>query len=258
MTQSTPHLLPLFAGESTDFPPLFCFPAAAATPVSLYILANLIPSPRPVYSCLYDGIRNDVDPQHRVEDIAAQLLQEIKQIQPTGPYVLGGFCLGGLVALDLARKLQVKGDEIAMLIMLDTIPPTGIQPLAALKENANSDAEKKNLEHVEFFLEAVRVMDASMEEKLVSLPFEMASKIRRARDTHNFAGVTYSCPPVDIPITVIHSGLNTRDVFAVWSKFTTSQFSQITVSGDTLSMLASPVAEVVATRIGEVLEICNN
>jgi thioesterase domain-containing protein len=52
--------------------------------------------------------------------MAEQYLQEILTIQPTGPYLLGGFCMGGTVAFEIAQQLRTRKQEVAMLIMMET------------------------------------------------------------------------------------------------------------------------------------------
>jgi thioesterase domain-containing protein len=55
----------------------------------------------------------------RLEDIAAHHLKEICAIQPYGPYYLGGYCFGSMVALEMARQLKKQGQKIALLFLLD-------------------------------------------------------------------------------------------------------------------------------------------
>ncbi len=54
--------------------------------------------------------------------MAAHYLQEIRHIQPTGPYYLGGRSFGGAVAFEMAHQLRAQGEQVALLAMLDTYP----------------------------------------------------------------------------------------------------------------------------------------
>jgi amino acid adenylation domain-containing protein len=54
--------------------------------------------------------------------IANYFTEQIQALQPRGPYFLGGGCEGGIVALEIATQLQQRGQEVAMLAMLDTAP----------------------------------------------------------------------------------------------------------------------------------------
>jgi thioesterase domain-containing protein len=54
-----------------------------------------------------------------VEDLAAAYLEEIRTIQPSGPYVLGGHCFGGLVAFEMSQQLLRQGESVALLAIMD-------------------------------------------------------------------------------------------------------------------------------------------
>jgi acyl carrier protein len=51
-----------------------------------------------------------------IEAMAAAHLEAIRAVQPEGPYVLGGFCNGGLVAYEMARQLQAQGEQVETLL----------------------------------------------------------------------------------------------------------------------------------------------
>src|SRR5258708_13615964 len=60
-----------------------------------------------------------------VEDMAAHFIQEIRTVQPHGPYYLGGYCFGGNVAFEMARQLTQQGETIALLGVGDSGPSDG-------------------------------------------------------------------------------------------------------------------------------------
>jgi thioesterase domain-containing protein len=55
-----------------------------------------------------------------IEAMAADHLQSVLAIQPKGPYVVGGFCYGGVVAFEMARQLQQRGHKVAAVLMIDS------------------------------------------------------------------------------------------------------------------------------------------
>nr|WP_180277746.1 thioesterase domain-containing protein [Nostoc sp. 'Peltigera malacea cyanobiont' DB3992] len=59
----------------------------------------------------------------RIEDMATHYIQEIQTLQPNGPYFLGGYSFGGVVAFEMARQLQEQGEQVGILVMLDTCRP---------------------------------------------------------------------------------------------------------------------------------------
>jgi thioesterase domain-containing protein len=76
-------------------------------------------------------------PHASVEDMAADYVREIRDMQPKGPYFLGGFCFGGLVAFEMAQQLREAGEAVALLALFDAL---GRQPV--------SDADAPRLRRV--------------------------------------------------------------------------------------------------------------
>ena len=56
------------------------------------------------------------------EVMAAAHIKAIRSIQPHGPYMLGGFCNGGLIAYEMARQLHAQGEKTDLLVLMDSIP----------------------------------------------------------------------------------------------------------------------------------------
>lgn len=67
-------------------------------------------------------IQNTI-PFPNVESLAERYMEEIRTIQPVGPYQLGGLSFGGLVAFEVAQQLIKKGEDVALLALLDTNAP---------------------------------------------------------------------------------------------------------------------------------------
>jgi amino acid adenylation domain-containing protein len=65
-----------------------------------------------------------------VEEEAREYLRELRAVQPHGPYLLGGYCLSGLVAFEMATQLLAQGEEIALLALIDTERPTRVRTAA--------------------------------------------------------------------------------------------------------------------------------
>jgi phthiocerol/phenolphthiocerol synthesis type-I polyketide synthase E len=71
-----------------------------------------------------DG-RTGIDP--RFETIASNYLKEIRALQPHGPYYIGGYCLGGVIALEIAQQLIAQGERVAFLAMIENFNVKVIQ-----------------------------------------------------------------------------------------------------------------------------------
>ncbi len=81
-------------------------------------LAELLGQDQPSF-----GIRSPQEPFDRIEAMARHYIQAIKEKQPRGPYQLGGFCFGGLVAFEMARQLEAAGEVVGLLAILESGPP---------------------------------------------------------------------------------------------------------------------------------------
>ncbi|WP_309304407.1 SDR family NAD(P)-dependent oxidoreductase [Brevibacillus laterosporus] len=84
-------------------------------------------SQRPFYGIQARGWMNDSSPLHGIYEMATYYVKIIRSVQPKGPYDLGGYSLGGLLAYEVTRQLQVLGENVDTLVMLDTYYDSEIQ-----------------------------------------------------------------------------------------------------------------------------------
>jgi len=96
--------------------PFFCIHGRAEA------LGRYMDDEQPFY-WLHHGQDAQRTPYMSVEDIAALHLADIRECQPKGPYCLGGFSFGGLLALEMARQLRAQGEEVALLALFDPSAP---------------------------------------------------------------------------------------------------------------------------------------
>lgn len=86
-----------------------------------------------------------------IEEMAAAHIQSIRTVQPQGPYLLGGFCNGGLVAYEMARQLVMQGEQVERLVLVVPAYPTHLHSLTrgAVKRFRNMLAwnKEQELEH---------------------------------------------------------------------------------------------------------------
>jgi aspartate racemase len=99
-------------------------------------LADKLGNERPIYGIQARGFEDGQTPFTALEAMAGYYLDEIKHIQPQGPYLLGGQSFGGLVAFEMARQLRDSGEHVQELIMVDTHPPSKLTQLGM-----NTDAK---------------------------------------------------------------------------------------------------------------------
>ncbi|NLD91264.1 MAG: acyltransferase domain-containing protein, partial [Fibrobacter sp.] len=108
---------------SGDLPPFFCVSGVGGNPMELQKLSLFIGNQQPFYALQHRGVDGILKPHETIEDMAVEFLNDIRKVQPYGPYYLGGYSMGGLVAYEIARQLIVSKENIAGVILIDTINP---------------------------------------------------------------------------------------------------------------------------------------
>src|SRR5262249_51110003 len=87
-----------------------------------FALANHLGPDQPFYVLRARGLDGLSEPHPSLESAASDYIREIKQIQPRGPYHLGGYSLGATIAFEMAQQLQARGDEVGLLASFDSTP----------------------------------------------------------------------------------------------------------------------------------------
>ncbi|MBG0824312.1 amino acid adenylation domain-containing protein [Planomonospora sp. ID91781] len=116
-------LLPLRAAGGR--PPLFCVhPGAGLGWPYSGLLRHLGPD-QPVYAFQARALTEPGHTAPSIEAAALDYLERIREVQPRGPYRLAGWSMGGLIAHAMAVELRGRGEEVALLAMLDAYPGAG-------------------------------------------------------------------------------------------------------------------------------------
>ena len=100
--------------------PFFCIHGVGGNVVGFHELAQHMKPDYPFYGLQSLGLSGKHACHRRIEDMAAHYLDEISTVQTKGPYQLGGFSLGGLVAYEMACQLLARGEEVGLLVLFDT------------------------------------------------------------------------------------------------------------------------------------------
>ena len=102
--------------------PFFLIHGAGGNVLSMRALAMAFPEDLPVYFLQAKGLDGS-EPFGSVEETAQCYVDEIRKVQPHGPYHLGGGCYGGLVAFEMARVLEQMGEPVDALFVIDVLNP---------------------------------------------------------------------------------------------------------------------------------------
>ncbi len=100
--------------------PFFFVHAIGGNVLNFAGFAGHFDADQPVYGLQARGLNGQDAPHTQVERMAEDYIREIRTVQPAGPYYIGGFSAGGVVAFEMARQLQAAGQEVGVLALLDS------------------------------------------------------------------------------------------------------------------------------------------
>src|SRR5262249_56520915 len=107
-------------------PIVFFVPGGIGGDSEFFVYARLvrhIGSEYPVYGLRARSADGTESSQASVEEMAGDYVRAIRSVQPTGPYYVTGECSGGIVAYEIARRLRGRGEELGLLLLMDTPRP---------------------------------------------------------------------------------------------------------------------------------------
>ncbi len=241
LEQSTvPRLQPLVLMKSgADWPPVFISHGLGGSAIDFYQPVKHLDSAHPVYGMQARGLDGLEEPFERIEDMAQFFLDAIKNVQPHGPYLLVGFSLGGLVALEIAQRLLESGREVALLAMLDAYPYKGFLSLEQRARLATRQAGRR-------VSAVMRLKRNSGEEDLNALLKPVGSEpltplMQRVRESARKALVQYQPRYYPGTIKFVRAAIPTEfpeDPIAVWAPLA-EKFEMDTVPGDHLGIITT-------------------
>ncbi|MDH3944872.1 MAG: non-ribosomal peptide synthetase, partial [Anaerolineae bacterium] len=120
--------------EHSDRIPFFCVHAINGNVLGYWRLSKLLGQHQPFYGLQAHGLNGLGRPDRRVEIMARRYIDAIREIQPQGPYSLGGYCFGGLVAYEMALQLREAGEKIKDVIIIDFHAPRNDSNLSSILE----------------------------------------------------------------------------------------------------------------------------
>ena len=100
--------------------PLFIAHGLGGNAVEVTKLGQRIDSPHSVYAIQAKGVDGTEEPLDKVEDMVAYYLAHLRSLQPHGPYYLAGYSFGGILAMEMARRLMSAGETVGLLAFIDS------------------------------------------------------------------------------------------------------------------------------------------
>jgi polyketide synthase PksN len=109
-----------------DMAPLFCIHAVAGNVLCYQELSRHMGQQRPFYGLQAPDIDSGAHPGG-IEGLAALYIAAIRSVQAQGPYHLGGWSMGGVIAYEMARQLQQAGEQVGTLALIESYTPEAVQ-----------------------------------------------------------------------------------------------------------------------------------
>ncbi len=106
--------------------PLFFVHPVGGTVLCYQRLALLLSPDQAVYGLQARGLFTEEESGSRIEEMAADYVKALRVVQPNGPYLLGGHSVGGVIAFEMSQQLQKRGQEVALLALMDSWAPAHI------------------------------------------------------------------------------------------------------------------------------------
>ncbi len=131
-------------------PPFFCIHGAGGNVLIYRDLSRHLGPDQPFYGLQAQGLDGSCPPLTTIEDMARLYAKEIRKFQPHGPYLLGGYCMGGTLAYEVARLFRAAGEEISLLALFDSTNWYNI-PVPSLWGRAYHEVERLYFHAANFF-----------------------------------------------------------------------------------------------------------
>jgi len=178
-------------------PPFFMVHGHSGRSIGLGFIAPHLDADQPYYGFVARGMDGRLLPRRTIAAIAADYIREIKEVDPQGPYYLGGFCSGGMITYEMACQLITEGRQVALLALLDTAHPDFLTPPSRLLQTTRN--VKLHIRRLLFraFLAVGRRAPVRLGERIVN------ETIRRG-------AMTYVPQPYPGEVTLIRSAVHFR------------------------------------------------
>ena len=239
-------------------PPFFCVHPIFGVVFPYYKLAAELGREQPFYALQPRGIDGENSPLTSIEDMAAFYIAAVREVQPQGPYFLGGWSFGGLVAFEMAQQLQKAGERVALLAILDTLAPIPANQISFwdgckfLLTTALRSVWPFVLDYFRLLAAADNFLGESLAARIAKLN-KVIKPIFAVFQANSKATLAYVPPTYEDKITLVRSTSQTstgdRDFTLGWSQLTNDKVEVIKVPGNHLTMLRKPHVQVLAQQL---------
>jgi amino acid adenylation domain-containing protein len=253
-SSSWSSLVPIQAEGSR--PPFFVVHGVGGNVVGFRDLARHLGPDQPFYALQPQGLDGKRECLTSIPVMAERYIQEIRRVQPEGPYRIGGYSFGGLVAYEMAQRLEAQGVEVALLALFDTYPG----------KVASRGSQLKNLlglplkQQVSFLVKKGTFVMMTLRKRLELRMLPRA--LRNVRQACEKAAGDYDVEPYPGRVTLFRvkekSVGSLNDPYAIWWRVAAGGVDLREISGDHLSLLKEPQVRLLGQELSDCLARAGN
>ncbi|HEX8186752.1 MAG TPA: alpha/beta fold hydrolase, partial [Pyrinomonadaceae bacterium] len=266
--------------------PFFCVHAIGGDVLSFYYLSRYLDEEQPFYALQAPALYELGETFLTIEDYAARYVEAVRGAQPEGPYLLGGYSFGGVVAFEMAQQLRRQGQRVELLAIFDTSSPHVFNQLPEFDEVellvglawAEARAREKYVrlsdeymrqlgseERLQHFVEEMRKAELTPNDIEVAMlrrflkgfaARQKATRLYRPREVYGGRVTLFRCEEADAEMRVYleRAGLATDDPVYGWGAHTTEPVDVHVVPGHHNRMFLEPYVKGLAERVTACLE----
>jgi thioesterase domain-containing protein len=225
---------------------------------------------QPFYGLQARGLHENQVPHTQIEDMAAYYIEAIRSVRPDGPYLLGGWSMGGVIAYEMAQQLEAQGQRVSLLALMDAKPanPGDAAPLDEITSLAIfardlglsvdrlklSTDELANLDSEELLS---YTLQRAIEARIVPQNFQLA-QVKRLFEVFKInvqAMRSYRPKASSQRVTLLKAGerstVETTDETMGWGALTSGQVEIHTVSGSHFTIVREPYVRSLAEQLAD-------
>jgi len=268
-------------------PRFFCVHALGGNVNNYYLLARYLGSDQPFYGLQAPPLHEVTEEDTQIEKMAARYIEAIRELQPLGPYLLGGFSFGSFVAYEMARQFHAAGQDVSFLALIDTYSPLYLNQLPQrldvtemLVSLAWTTAREKGKhlllsvdelrpltfdDQLDFFLEKMRQEDlapAEVDHELLSRFLKGSAARQRASREYvprAYPGrvTVFRCKERDLLWNrrLSEVGLDPHDHTLGWRELSAQPVTVIEIPGNHDVVCQEPFVQSLAISLGTCLEV---
>ncbi|WP_460353982.1 non-ribosomal peptide synthetase [Actinoallomurus acanthiterrae] len=246
--------------------PFFCVHPSGGSAVPYLRLAGLIDDRQPFYGIEAVGLHGEADPPD-VPAMAARYLEAVRVIRPHGPYLLGGWSIGGTLAFEMARQLRSDGETVRLVVLMDSaVPPQLDEPpthtemlesfahdLSGLQGKEPPEVDWERIVELPPDEQTAEVVDAL--ERTGRIPGDIRAELgRRIQVFMANAATALTYRPGHYDGSLVSLGAKEGQYDGGWEPLISGDIVERTVPGTHYTMLQQPNVDTLAAELGRFLD----